>query len=100
MWSKLTVLSTTQQFPFSVLIPWGFDKAPESPGGFGFASLMRSKLRLGAEVVGRAAMNLSRSESLCARSQRALTICTAPMFQQRGSTPVEPHGPGRLDCGA
>jgi hypothetical protein len=47
MWSKLPVLSTTQQFPFAILITWGFDKTADSPGGFGLASRsLRRKLRL------------------------------------------------------
>src|SRR5258708_15997925 len=80
MWSKLPVLSTTQQFLFCILITWGFDKTADSPGGFGFASLMRSKLRLGADIAGRAAMNLSRSKSLCAWSQRLLRSAQRRFF--------------------
>jgi len=38
MWSKLPVLSTTQQFPFSILITWGVDKTAHSPGGFAFSN--------------------------------------------------------------
>ncbi len=47
-----------------------------------------STLRVGAEVAGRAAMNLSRSCTLPKFERgaaNALAICTAPIFQQRGS---------------
>src|SRR5258708_29130314 len=100
MWSKLPVLSTTQQFLFCILITWGFDKTADSPGGFGFASLMRSKLRLGAEVAGRAAMNLSRSKRLCAWSQRLLRSAQRRFFNNVGPPPSNRAGQGRLDCGA
>ncbi len=57
---------------------------------------MRSKLRLGAEVAGRAAMNLSGSKSLCAWSQRLLRYAQRRFFNNEGP-PLRRTARARVD---